>query len=130
MSPVALATARARLLRMEASLRVECIPGMRVPEAESVEVEVEEDRVRLVEPAEPQAWAVGTEELGVFRSLWHAERLLGPKPVPAALEAHVPQQPSLHVRVFCDDGSVGTWAAPHHGEVPSSPMLNSEEATT
>ncbi|MBX3209526.1 MAG: site-specific DNA-methyltransferase [Labilithrix sp.] len=110
-SPVAIATARARLLRDEAPLRVERTAGTSVPEAKGVKVQVKADRVRLVEPAEPLAWAVGTEELGVFHATWHAERVPGAKPVPAALEARVPRRPDLCVRVFCDDGSVGTWGA-------------------
>jgi len=110
-SPVAIATARARLLREKAPLRVERIAGMTAPEAEGVKVDVKNDRVRLVEPAEPLAWAIGTEQRGVFHSAWHAERTPGTKPVPAVLEAHVPRRPNLCVRVFCDDGSVGTWAA-------------------
>ena len=55
------------------------------------------------------AWAVGTVERGVFRSTWHAERTPGSRPIPATLEAHVPKRRDLSVRVFCDDGSVGTW---------------------
>lgn len=110
-SPVAIATARARLLREKAPLRVEQAAGTTPPEAKRVKVEVKNDTVRLLEPAEPLAWAVGTEQLGVFHAAWHAERVPGTRPVPAALEAHVPRQPNLHVRVFCDDGSVGTWSA-------------------
>lgn len=110
-SPVAIATARARLLREKAPLCVERIAGMTAPEAKGVKVDVKNDRVRLVEPTEPLAWAIGTEQRGVFHSAWHAERTPGAKPVPAVLEAHVPRRPNLCVRVFCDDGSVGTWAA-------------------
>ncbi len=110
-SPVAIATARARLLRENAPLRVERIEGMTAPEAKGVKVDLENDRVRLVEPAEPLAWAIGTEQRGVFHSAWHAERTPGAKPVPAVREAHVPRRSNLCVRVFCDDGSVGTWAA-------------------
>ena len=110
-SPVAIATARARLLREKAPLRVERTAGTTAPEAKGVKVDVKNDRVRLVEPAEPLAWAIGTEQRGVFHSAWHAERTPGAKPVPAVLEAHVPRRPNLCVRVFCDDGSVGTWGA-------------------
>ncbi|MBX3262048.1 MAG: site-specific DNA-methyltransferase [Labilithrix sp.] len=116
-SPVAIATARARLLRDGAPLRVERAAGTSAPEAKGVKVQLKDDRVRLVQPAEPLAWAVGTEELGVFRAAWHAERVPGAKPVPAALEARVPRRPNLCVRVFCDDGSVGTWARPRAGEL-------------
>ena len=109
-SAVAIAAARARLLRENAPLRVERAAGTTAPEAKGVKVELTDDSVRLVAPTEPLAWAVGTEELGVFHATWHAERVPGTKPVPAALEARVPRTPNLHVRVFCDDGSVGTWS--------------------
>jgi DNA modification methylase len=118
-SPVAIATARARLLREKAPLRIERVPGMTAPEAPvkvDLEVDAKTDRVRLVSPSEPLAWAIGTEQLGVFRSTWHAERIPGSKPTPAALEAQIPrgQMPrggALHVRVYCDDGSVGRWSS-------------------
>ena len=110
-SAVAIATARARLLREKAPLRVERTAGTTTPEAKGVKVEVKNDSVRLLAPVEPLAWAVGTEQLGVFHAAWHAERVPGTRPVPAALEAHVPRRPNLRVRVFCDDGSVGTWGA-------------------
>lgn len=112
-SPVAIATARARLLREEAPLRVERVAGTSVPEAEGVEVDVEDDRVRLVAPPEPLAWAIGAEQRGVFHTAWHAERAPGAKPVAAVLEARVPRRSDLSVRVFCDDGSVGAWSATH-----------------
>jgi DNA modification methylase len=109
-SPVAIATARARLLREGASLRVEHVSGMTAPEATGIKVEVKGDCVRLVEPTEPLAWAVGVEEEGVFRTLWHSERIPGAKPVPAKREAHVARR-DISVRVFFDDGRIGTWRA-------------------
>jgi hypothetical protein len=71
---------------------------------------VKNERWRLVAPAEPLAWAIGTEERGVFTTTWHSERTPGARPIPAALEAHVPRQRGLAVRVFGDDGSVGAWS--------------------
>lgn len=108
-SAVAIATARARLLREGAPLRVDRAADVRVPEGRAVRVELGRERVRLVEPTEPLAWAIGTEELGVFRTTWHAERVPGAKPVPAAVEARVPRGRDLRVRVYSDDGSVGSW---------------------
>lgn len=120
-SPVAIATARARLLRENAPLRVERVPGVTTPELKTVKVNVNDDRVRLVEPKEPLAWAIGSERDGVLYSTWHAERVPGAKPVPAVLEAEVSKVPNLRVRVFSDDGSVGTWreARPLTGSRPS-----------
>lgn len=109
LSPVAIAIARARLLRGGAPLEIQQAAGMTAPEPENVQVEVRSDRVRLIEPAEPLAWAVGTEELGVFRTMWHSERTPGKKPVCALMEAPVQRRRDLRVRVFCDDGSVGDW---------------------
>lgn len=107
-SPVAIATARARMLRDGAGLSVERIDGIEPPAGSSVRVEVGEERIRLVEPKEPLAWALGTEERGVFRCAWHSERVPGAKPVPAAREAEIPIDPTLAVRVWGDDGSVTT----------------------
>jgi DNA modification methylase len=118
-SPVAIATARARFLREKAPLLVQRAAGMTTPEAKGVKVQVKDDRVRLVNPSEPLAWAIGTEQQGVFHSTWHAERVPGSKPVPAALEAQVPRRSDLRVRVFCDDGSVGTWGASRLGDTPN-----------
>jgi DNA modification methylase len=114
-SPVAIATARARLLREKAPLRIEHVVGMTTPEAKhrvTVDVSTAKnvDRIRLIEQTEPLAWAIGTEELGVFRSTWHAQRVPGSKPVPAILEAQVPRRRDHCVRVFCDDGSIGSWS--------------------
>ncbi|MBX3232694.1 MAG: site-specific DNA-methyltransferase [Labilithrix sp.] len=110
-SPVAIATTRARLLRDDASIRVERVEGMMTPAAPPPVVEVERSAVRLVSPSEPLAWAIGSEEQGVFRALWHAERVPGSKPVHAAREAHVAERGRLDVRVFGDDGSIGEWSS-------------------
>jgi DNA modification methylase len=107
-SPVAIATARARLLREKASLRVERVRGTAAPDVSAMKVDVKNDRVRLVAPKEPLAWAVGTVERGVFKTAWHGERIPGARPTPAPLEAHVPRRRDLCARVFCDDGSVGS----------------------
>jgi hypothetical protein len=111
--PVAIANARARLLRAGAPLSIESVAGLRAPEgpppvtralrARSGEVEV-----RLVEPAEPFAWAVGTCE-SAFSVAWHSERRPGAKTVPAEVTAHVePPAGRLAVRVYGDDGTVST----------------------
>lgn len=106
-SAVAIATARARMLRAGASLRVERMEDAEAPSATNVRASAEKGVVRLIEPAEPLAWAVGTTEGGVFRCAWHAERQPGARPVPAPREARVPSRRALRVRVYGDDGSVG-----------------------
>jgi hypothetical protein len=110
-SPVAIAAARARLLRAGASVRIERLQGIAKPPAANVRVSTEKGVVRLLEPAEPLAWALGTSERGVFRGVWHGERMPGAKPVPAPREARVPSRRDLRVRVYGDDGSVGEASA-------------------
>lgn len=108
-SAVAIAHARARLLRERASIRIDRIGDMPAPiTPPRVRVEAKKGRVRLVEPAEPLAWAIGTEEKGVFRCAWHSERVPGTKPRPAAREADVSSlgKKALRVRVWGDDGSI------------------------
>jgi DNA modification methylase len=104
---VAVATARARLLRAGASLRVERAAGAAEPPPAKVRASASKGIVRLLEPAEPLAWAVGTKERGLFRCAWHGERLPGAKPVPAPREARVQIRRDVRVRVYADDGSVG-----------------------
>ena len=108
-SAVAIANARARMLREKAPIRVERIGDVAAPVSSSgVRVESKKGVLRLVEPAEPLAWAVGTDEGGVFRCAWHAERIPGTKPRPAAREANVSSlgKRALRVRVWGDDGSM------------------------
>jgi len=113
-SPVAIATARARLLRDGAGVRIERAAGaMEAPETEVIVTSAEERdtsqvRVTLAQPTEPMAWAVGTLEGDVFTSAWHAERGLGAKAVRAPLEAVVEPHQAQAVRVWGDDGSVTT----------------------
>jgi len=107
-SPVAIATARARLLRAGAALRIERTSRAKLP-ASRVVVDASRERVRLVSPREPLAWAVGRVTDGVFRPTWHAERIPGAKPVPAAIEAAVKGGMDRVVHVWRDDGSLGTW---------------------
>lgn len=116
-SPVAVATARSRLLREGAGLSIERAPGAleapasETPEARArVRVETSKGGLRLVEPAEPLAWAVGTMDGDVFRCSWHAERKLGQRAAPATREAPASAVPSrgAAVRVWSDDGGVTT----------------------
>lgn len=113
-SPVAIATARARLLREGAGVRIERVEGAVVAPEGDVRVEVEgvasRERVTvtLVEPKEPMAWAIGTMNDGVFTCAWHAERVLGAKAVAAQREAEVDRAEASVVRIWGDDGSVTT----------------------
>jgi hypothetical protein len=118
-APMALATARARLLRAGVRLVVEaCDPGngvrrVAVGAAPRVKVEArgEEMVLRLDAPLEPLAWAVDDafREGKAFRVAWHSERAPGKTPVPAEREATIAKSRGpLAVRVWYDDGRVAT----------------------
>ena len=116
-SPLALATARARLLRGGLPLVVQACGGTAAAAA-GREVVVAVDRrgqavrVELLEPREPLAWAIDAsyDPAGPFRVAWHAERSPGGRVVRAALaEASLANAPGpIAVRVYFDDGQVVT----------------------
>jgi DNA modification methylase len=118
-SPLAIATARARLLRAGAPLMVqECggsFPSADAPTiaAERIESRV---RVRLLEPPEPLAWAVGVLDPASgsdhphesLETVWHSERAPGMRARPALREAVIERTSGpLAVRVWSDEGRVG-----------------------
>jgi hypothetical protein len=114
-SPLALATSRARLLRAGVPLAVQSCEGAQMLDGQPPSVRVERDllemRVRLEEPQEPLAWAIDASWGGqrTFHAAWHAERVPGTKPRPAAREAALAARSGrLAVRVWYDDGAVGT----------------------
>jgi DNA modification methylase len=119
--PVAIATARSRLLRAGAGLLVESADlgdgrGMTWPEGPPVVTRARPKEsgtieVGLVAPAEPSAWALGLSKGSgsPLEVIWHSERCPGKKTVPAELVAEVktPEGP-LFARVYGDDGAVST----------------------
>ncbi|MDB4943402.1 MAG: Adenine specific methylase [Labilithrix sp.] len=114
-SPVAIATARARLLRAGAAVRVEHVPAgpacsPPVPGAVPHEARIEGDDlfVALAATEEPMAWAIGTFEGDVFEAAWHAERVLGSKAAPAQRQASLRAGATYFVRTWGDDGTVTT----------------------
>ena len=112
---VALATARARLLR--AGARLEVSRDAALPALESLPVTATAERgargeavVRLEAPEEPLAWAVDPAPAPLFAvsPAWHAERSLGKRVVPAPREATVAWAGGpVAVQVHADDGRVG-----------------------
>lgn len=114
--PVAIGTARARMLRAGAPLRVERCGDLRAPEggAPTVKVRRIDPRsveVELVSPTEPSAWAIDSAPTsdGPFVCAWHSERAPGARPVPAARSAIVLHRDGpLAVRVYADDGAIAT----------------------
>jgi hypothetical protein len=133
-SPLALATARARLLRANAAFVVEGCGPPRVVErraepelddpsipmaAAPVEVKTSEEgehlRVELVAPREPLAWAIDVahDPARPFRTAWHSERSLGARVRGVVREALVPSATGpLAVRVWFDNGATATHVVP------------------
>jgi DNA modification methylase len=127
-SPLALATARARLLRAGVPLAVQACgnaatlsdadnAGAATPShGDNVRVAVERRgesvRVELIEPRDPLAWAIDAhwDSSGPFRDTWHSERTLGARAVRAALREATLERARgpLAVRVWYDDGRVAT----------------------
>ena len=111
-SAVAIATARARLLRDGAAVTIERAAGVEEPASTSIGFTTahkgEDLAVTLDRAAEPMAWAVGSLEDGVFTAAWHAERVLGSRAAPAERIAIVPQSSARFVRVWADDGGITT----------------------
>ena len=120
-SPLALGTARARLLRANASFVVErCGPPRAAPEQApeakaSTFAEGERLRVELVAPLDPLAWAIDMSHAPArpFRTAWHSERVPGARVRAAARDAIVDKGAGpLAVRVWYDDGRVDTVEVP------------------
>jgi hypothetical protein len=114
-SPLAIATARARLLRAGAPLAIDACDDARFPIGDPPRVDVARAKdgvhVTLRAPREPLAWAIAPRwrEGQPFRAAWHSERAPGAKPRPAAREATLKAPAgSLAVRVWYDDGRTGT----------------------
>jgi DNA modification methylase len=112
---VAIATARARLLRAGTGLSIEGIAGARAPEGPKSLVRARLTSngmdLELVTPREPLAWAVDpSHEPGTsFRTAWHSERRPGAKTVPADLVARIEAPKGrVAVRVYGDDGAIST----------------------
>ncbi len=116
-SPLALATARARLLRAGVPLLVQSCARTSATEGKTagrarVERSGQRVRVHLLEPREPLAWAIDRahDPRGPFRVAWHSEREPGARSVrPALVDATIEHAPGpVAVRVFYDDGHVET----------------------
>jgi DNA modification methylase len=122
-SALALATARARLLRAGVPLTLQSCGNTRGQsgagadaDATTAPVKVHVARVgegavvTLEEPGEPLAWAIdaaGETSSRVFRRAWHSERAPGTKPIPAAVVAKLARiDGPLGIRVWLDDGRV------------------------
>lgn len=111
--PVAIATARARLLRAEAGFTLFACDGSQNGSAND-ELKVKSTTragrttVTLLSPEEPLAWAIlskaSDEPSGIARTLWHSERTLGAKTSAVEKSATV-DTVSFDVVVYLDDGT-------------------------
>jgi DNA modification methylase len=113
--PVAIATARARLLRAGVAFSLERTPGLAAPEGPPPRARVRRSiqrgfEVELVDPTEPLAWAIDRsfDPDGPFRAIWHSERRPGTKTAPAEVVARLASADRLAIRVYGDDGTVST----------------------
>lgn len=119
-SPIAIATARARLLRAGVKPTVEQCGGRAVG-GQSIRASVEREgarvRVTLREPSEPLAWAIDArhDPSRGFVTTWHSERVPGTKTQRAARSALVDalvaeSRARIAVRVWSDDGALSSAA--------------------
>ena len=121
-SPLAIATARARLLRAGVDVSVErCGPPRasrdQPPASPALPLQVRVERgsgvrVELVAPRDPLAWAIDVayDAARPFCRAWHSQRSPGLRARAAAREVRLDGAPGpIAVRVWSDDGRVATW---------------------
>lgn len=122
-APLAIATARARLLRAGADLSVEAVARKDASESLGAAPDVRVSRtasgveVELRQPSEPLAWAIddAPSAKGPFRLAWHDERKPGARAVAARTTAELAASvAAVAVKVYEDDGTVraGTFPVP------------------
>jgi DNA modification methylase len=135
---LAIATARARLLRAGASFRVEACAAAAPAFGEPPDVRVERVDagtldVRLESPREPLAWAIDLDPgaAAPFAIGWHAERQPGAKTIAAPRVARVRTDADrIAIRVFEDDGTIrrGTFAVPAGAPSPRKRSMRGASA--
>ncbi len=109
-SPIAIATARSRLMRAGTAPTIEHL-GADLPRAKgraAHDFHSDGLRVILLEPSLPLAWAIDARGASdTFRATWHAERTLGAAPatLPTFVDVASPKSP-IRVRAWGDDGTL------------------------
>jgi DNA modification methylase len=109
-SPIAIATARSRLMREGIAPTIIGL-GEDLPRASArASLDWTRDGVRVIlhEPSMPLAWAVDASGgKGVFHASWHAERTLGAAPAELPTFADVAKpKGDIRVRAYADDGTL------------------------
>jgi DNA modification methylase len=109
-SPIAIATARSRLMREGIAPAITAL-GEDLPRAAAraaIDWTKDGARVILLEPSMPLAWAIDTSGgKDAFRASWHAERTLGTSPAALPTFADVPKpKGAIRVRAYADDGTL------------------------
>jgi hypothetical protein len=115
-APVAIATARARLLRAGVPFALQRTAEAEAPEGPPPRIDKRRLpegglEVELLSPKEPLAWAIDRAHVpgGPFHPGWHSERRPGVKTEPAGVVAKLGMPAErIAVRVYGDDGSVST----------------------
>jgi DNA modification methylase len=108
-SPIAIATARSRLMRHGFAPSIVAL-GEDLPRAKaSAALDHHQGGVRVIlkAPSMPLAWAVDAGGKGTFRATWHAERTLGNAPAELPTFTDVPKTKGpIRVRAWADDGTL------------------------
>ncbi len=106
---VSRATARARLLRAGAPLKIISEPGPIAPEpvVASIERDLVQSKVTLTSPEDPLCWTVGAIDGEVYVTHWHAARSLGVRGKGTAMTSSgLDLTSAITVRAYADDGRV------------------------
>jgi len=114
-APVAIANARARLLRAQAPLTVEACAGRSLAgraEARVALTRIDAKRleIKLQSPREPLAWCAGSVIDGCLRRTWHDERRIGShaRATEEIATLDIANDQPLGIRVYEDDGAIAT----------------------
>lgn len=106
---VSCATARARLLRAGAPLKIIREPSAIASESlvASIERDLVESKVTLTAPADPLCWTVGAMDGNTYVTHWHAARSLGVRGKGTAMTScALDLVDGITVRAYADDGRV------------------------
>lgn len=112
-APIAIANARARLLRANAALRVEACAEKSLPENGDATLKITATtsgkfRFDLEAPSEPLAWCVGKMNDDILERAWHDERKIGAQNQAADTTVEIDHDAStdLGARIYEDDGAI------------------------